>query len=73
MIPLSALASGYLGGHIGLVATMMIGAAGNLLAAAPVLFSPLRTMSTLPDAVEIDEVPANGSSAAEVLEETGRA
>lgn len=52
VMPLAALASGYLGGHIGLVPTMLIGAAGSLLATAPVLFSPLRTMRTLPDAVQ---------------------
>jgi MFS family permease len=63
VIPLSALASGYLGEHLGLVTTMMIGAAGSLLAAAPVLFSPLRTMRILPDRVQTDEVPADCSQA----------
>jgi MFS family permease len=57
VMPLAALASGYLGEHLGLVPTMLIGAAGSFLATAPVLFSPLRTMRTLPDEVLPDEVP----------------
>jgi MFS family permease len=51
VMPLAALASGYLGEHLGLVPTMLIGAAGSFLATAPVIFSPLRTMRTLPDEV----------------------
>jgi hypothetical protein len=51
VMPLAALASGYLGAHLGLVPTMLIGAAGSFLATAPVLFSPLRRMRTLPDEV----------------------
>ncbi|HET7414413.1 MAG TPA: MFS transporter [Arthrobacter sp.] len=49
VIPLSALLSGYLGGAIGVVPTMWISVAGGLLAAVPVLFSPLTGMRTLPD------------------------
>ncbi|MFF2315544.1 MFS transporter [Arthrobacter sp. NPDC058097] len=54
VMPLAALASGYLGEHLGLVPTMLVGAAGSLLATAPVLFSPLRKMRTLPDEVQAD-------------------
>ena len=49
VMPLAALASGILGEHIGLVGHLLIGAAGSFLAAAPVLFSPLRRMRKLPD------------------------
>ena len=55
VMPLAALASGYLGEHLGLVPTMLIGAAGSFLATAPVLFSPLRTMRSLPDGVQREE------------------
>ena len=51
VMPLAALASGYLGEHLGVVPTMLIGAAGSFLATAPVLFSPLRRMRKLPDEV----------------------
>ena len=51
VMPLAALASGYLGEHLGLVPTMLIGAAGSFLATVPVLFSPLRRMRALPDEV----------------------
>jgi MFS family permease len=57
VMPLAALASGYLGEHLGLVPTMVIGAVGSLLATAPVLFSPLRSMRTLPDEVLEDNGP----------------
>ncbi|GAB3251994.1 MFS transporter [Arthrobacter pigmenti] len=52
VIPLGALLSGYLGGAIGIVPTMWISVAGGLLAALPVLFSPLLGMKTLPDSQE---------------------
>lgn len=58
VMPLAALASGFLGENLGLVPTMLIGAAGSFLATAPVVFSPLRRMRTLPG---------------EVMEVTGRA
>jgi MFS family permease len=68
VMPLAALASGYLGGHLGLVPTMLIGAAGSLLATAPVLFSPLRTMRTLPDEVLPDEAFPVGVAEDDLLE-----
>jgi MFS family permease len=68
VMPLAALASGYLGAHIGLVPTMLIGAAGSFLATAPVLFSPLRRMGTLPDGVLEHAAVDDGA-----LEETDRA
>jgi MFS family permease len=66
VMPLAALASGYLGERVGLVPTMLIGAVGSFLATAPVLFSPLRKMRTLPNEVleeEVleDEVPEDGA------------
>lgn len=51
VMPLAALASGFLGENLGLVPTMLIGAAGSFLATAPVVFSPLRRMRTLPGEV----------------------
>ncbi|XAS66309.1 MFS transporter [Micrococcaceae bacterium Sec5.7] len=54
VMPIAALASGYLGESIGLVATMWIGVAGSALFMAPVLFSPLLGMRKLPDAVQED-------------------
>lgn len=51
VMPLAAVASGILGEHIGLVPAISIGAACGLLAALPVLFSPLRGMRKLPDQV----------------------
>lgn len=52
VMPLAALASGFLGEHIGLVAVIWIGTAGSFLAAAPVVFSPLLGMRKLPDQVD---------------------
>jgi MFS family permease len=48
VMPLAALTSGFLGGHLGLVPTMGIGAVGGVLLVAPVLFSPLARMKKLP-------------------------
>ena len=56
------------GQHLGLVPTMLIGAAGSLLATAPVLFSPLRTMRTLPDEVLPDEAFPVGVAEDDLLE-----
>lgn len=52
VMPLAALASGFLAEHIGLAAVIWIGTAGSFLAAAPVVFSPLLGMRKLPDQVE---------------------
>ncbi|MBT2554325.1 MFS transporter [Arthrobacter sp. ISL-5] len=51
VMPLAALASGFLGEHIGLVPAISIGAGCSFLAALPVLLSPLRGMRRLPDQV----------------------
>jgi MFS family permease len=52
VMPVAALAGGYLGEHLGLVPAMWLGVAGSLLAVGPVLFSPLPGMRKLPDTVE---------------------
>ncbi|MDR6556122.1 MFS family permease [Arthrobacter pascens] len=52
VMPLAALASGVLAEHLGLIAVIWIGTAGSFLAAAPVVFSPLLGMRTLPSQVE---------------------
>jgi hypothetical protein len=52
VMPLAALASGLLAEQLGLVAVIWIGTAGSFLAAAPVVFSPLLRMRTLPSQVE---------------------
>ena len=54
VMPLAALAAGYLGGELGLVPAMWLGVAGCLVAVLPVLFSPLPGMRKLPDSVEPD-------------------
>ncbi|MBT8158864.1 MULTISPECIES: MFS transporter [Arthrobacter] len=51
VMPISALASGLLAESLGLVPTLWIALAGSVLSVAPVLFSPLMGMRTLPDAV----------------------
>ncbi|MGC3986484.1 MAG: MFS transporter [Pseudorhodoferax sp.] len=50
IMPLAALASGWLGGTIGTVPTLWIGAAGALLSALPVALGPFWRLRTLPDA-----------------------
>lgn len=52
VLPLSGLLAGVLGHAIGVVPTLWIGVAGTLLAAAPVLFSPLWALRRLPDSYE---------------------
>jgi MFS family permease len=52
VMPLAALAAGYVGGQLGLVPAMWLGVAVSLLAVVPVLFSPLPGMRKLPDSVE---------------------
>lgn len=54
VMPIAALASGFVGEHLGLVATMWIGVAGSALFVAPVLFSPLLGMRRLPGEVQGD-------------------
>ncbi|GAB3559321.1 MFS transporter [Arthrobacter alkaliphilus] len=52
VMPIAALASGLLAENIGLVPTLWIGVGGSMVFVAPVLFSPLRGMRRLPDAVQ---------------------
>ncbi|WP_225984191.1 MFS transporter [Epidermidibacterium keratini] len=49
VMPLGALAGGWLGEAIGVVATLWIAVAGQALAALPVIASPLRSMREFPD------------------------
>ncbi len=58
VMPIGALAGGWLGGSIGIVPTLWISAVGQLLAALPVLLSPLLRMRDLPSAPGDDEGPA---------------
>jgi MFS family permease len=48
VMPIGAVLGGYLGAHLGIVATLWIAAAGEFVAAGPVLFSPLVRMRELP-------------------------
>lgn len=50
VMPIGSLLSGVLGTVLGVVPTLWIGSVGALLAALPVLFSPLLGMRRLPDA-----------------------
>ncbi|WP_307034987.1 MFS transporter [Arthrobacter sp. B3I4] len=52
VMPVAALAGGYLGEHLGIMPAMWLGVAGSLLAVLPVLFSPLPGIKKLPDTVE---------------------
>lgn len=52
VMPVAALAAGYLGGQLGLVPAMWLGVAGSLVSVVPVLLSPLPGMRKLPDSVE---------------------
>jgi predicted MFS family arabinose efflux permease len=54
VMPIGALLSGVLGTVLGVVPTMWIGAAGTVLAAGWVLFSPLTTMKVLPTELVAD-------------------
>ena len=48
-IPIGSIAGGFLGGLIGLQATIWIGAIGSFIAFLPVLFSPVRSLDRIPD------------------------
>lgn len=50
IMPLAALASGWLGGTMGTVPTLWIGAVGALLSALPVALGPFWRLRALPDA-----------------------
>lgn len=57
VMPIASLASGALGGTIGIVPTMWIGVVGSLLGTGFVLFSPLTGMRTLPRELETSVAP----------------
>jgi MFS family permease len=50
-IPIGNLLGGTLGSTIGLRPTMVVGSAGTLLAVIPVIFSPVRTLRTIEEAM----------------------
>ncbi|MFI5254845.1 MAG: MFS transporter, partial [Candidatus Limnocylindrales bacterium] len=50
-IPIGSFIGGYLGGTIGLRETLYVGAIGSALAFLFVLFSPVRSLRTIPEAV----------------------
>ena len=50
-IPIGSFLGGVLGSSIGLRPTMVIGAAGTLLAVVPVALSPVRTLHTIEEAI----------------------
>ncbi|WP_427018801.1 MFS transporter [Pseudarthrobacter sp. P1] len=52
VIPLAALSAGLLAGWLGLSGALWVAAAGGLLPALPLLFSPLLGMKKLPESVE---------------------
>ena len=49
-IPVGSIVGGLLGGGIGLQATIWVGAIGSFMGFLPVLFSPVRTLQSIPDA-----------------------
>ncbi len=58
VMPIGGLLGGWLGGWIGIVPTLWVAAGGQILAAAPVLFSPLIGMRTLPTEPAVPGNPA---------------
>lgn len=57
-MPLGGLLGGAIGSLAGVRTAILVGVIGGSLAFLPVFFSPLRTMRTLPGAVEDDPEPA---------------
>ncbi|MBA2266605.1 MAG: MFS transporter [Chloroflexi bacterium] len=49
-IPIGSIVGGLLGGGIGLQATIWVGAIGSFIGFLPVLFSPVRSLQSIPDA-----------------------
>jgi predicted MFS family arabinose efflux permease len=47
-IPIGALVGGYLGGLIGLQATIWVGAIGSFIGFLPVFFSQVRSLQRIP-------------------------
>ena len=60
-IPIGAIVGGFLGGAIGLHATIWVAAIGGVFVFLPVLLSPVRSIGAMPEAVE--EVPGTAPSA----------
>ncbi|MCI0344819.1 MAG: MFS transporter [Chloroflexi bacterium] len=63
-IPVGTIAGGYLGGVIGLYETLVVGAAGGLVAFLPVAMSEVRKLRTMPEQVG-DEDGASSEAPAE--------
>ena len=55
VLPLGSLAGGALASSIGLRATMVVGAIGGTFAVLPIVFSPIRSLQTIPEAAPPDE------------------
>ena len=53
-IPIGAMLGGWLGGEIGLRETMWVAGAGGLLAVLTIVFSPVRSLRTIADAMPAD-------------------
>ena len=62
-LPIGALAGGALGGAIGLRQTLWVAAVGGLLAFVPPLFSPVRSLASIPE--EEAELPEDEARRAE--------
>lgn len=56
-MPLGSLLGGWLGTHLGVVPTLWVAAVGSLLAALPVVLSPLSTLTELPRPAEPERTP----------------
>ena len=57
VIPLGGLVGGALATTIGLRPTLFVGAIGGSLAVLPLLFSPVRSLERVPEAVEEEAAP----------------
>ena len=60
-IPVGTIAGGFLGGIIGLHETIWIGAIGGIFSFLPVLFSPVRSLMTMPEPLEERAPGAQGT------------
>jgi MFS family permease len=70
-IPIGSILGGFLGGAIGLHATIWIGAIGGAFSAVPLFFSPLMSLKKMPEPVGNDERP-DAEIVREALDETQR-
>ncbi len=66
-IPVGTLLGGFLGGVIGLHATIWVGAIGGIFSFVPLLFSPLRSLMKMPEPV--DDGPPDLATPAEITSE----